>query len=315
MGTVYEVERVSDGRHFAAKVLSVKPSYLAMARFAREAQLLARLQHPNLIAIVDVDISTDRLAYLVMEQVDGQSLEELHARYGERELMLSVLFQVAEALAAVHAAGVVHRDLKPGNVLIAFDANGLRATAKLVDFGISRLLEAEEGAAEPAPRPVSREARAADLSTRREDVTLPSSRGGRTAEQLTQAGSLMGTLFYMAPELRDGADLAQPPADVFSFGLMAYEVLTGVAPFETPALLLAAGPQGQLALKPLLETCPGLGAGLAGLLERCLAVDPGARPSPVELAAALRESSAQGKVVLTGDRAKSLRTNVDQLVD
>jgi PAS domain S-box-containing protein len=111
MGTVYEVVRLSDGKHFAAKVLGDKPSYRAMARFAREAQLLARINHPNLIDILDVDITEDRVAYIIMELVRGKSLAELTHRYGERDLMLRILLQTAQALTAVHAAGAVHRDL------------------------------------------------------------------------------------------------------------------------------------------------------------------------------------------------------------
>lgn len=116
MGTVYEVERLMDCRRFAAKVLGVKPNYQTMARFAREAQLLARMHHPNLIDIVDVDVTDDQVAYIVMELVRGKSLAELPERYGDRDFMLPVLAQIVEALAAVHGAGAVHRDLKPGTV-------------------------------------------------------------------------------------------------------------------------------------------------------------------------------------------------------
>lgn len=118
MGTVYEVERLMDGRRFAAKVLGVKPNYQTMARFAREAQLLARMHHPNLIDIVDVDVTDDQVAYIVMELVRGKSLAELPERYGDRDFMLPVLAQIVEALAAVHGAGAVHRDLKPGTIPI-----------------------------------------------------------------------------------------------------------------------------------------------------------------------------------------------------
>lgn len=111
MGTVYGVVRLSDGKHFAAKVLGDKLSHRAMARFAREAQLLARINHPNLIDIVDVDITDDRVAYIIMELVRGRSLAELTHRYGERDFMLQILLQTAQELTAVHAAGAVHRGL------------------------------------------------------------------------------------------------------------------------------------------------------------------------------------------------------------
>lgn len=341
MGTVYEVERISDGRRFAAKVLNVKPDYRAMARFAREAQLLARLQHPNLITIVDVDITTDRLAYLVMELVHGKSLAEMAARYGDRDFMLSVLPQIADALTMVHAEGIVHRDLKPANVLISVSADGTQATAKLADFGISRLLDIDQEAPDAAPpalvevtveplaAPAGRLDAALDdpapaaavaaktavsamsgfeatlnVRARRANSAIPvaawrgappslppaapdgANRQSRRADTLTQAGMLVGTLYYMAPELRGGAHLAQPPSDIFSFGIMAYEVLAGTMPFESPPLFLAKR-GGELRFKPLDTMCRGLSPALSRLLERCLAIDPASRPTAVELSGAL----------------------------
>ena len=342
MGTVYEVERTSDGRRFAAKVLRAKPDYRAMARFAREALLLARLQHPNLIAIVDLDITTDRVACLIMELVQGKSLAELSARYGDRDFMLPVLYQIADALTTVHGAGVVHRDLKPANVLVSVSADGMRATARLADFGISRLLNLDQGAPDGGPpervgalveplaarsvgldaileeaaraavvsagpavsapkacdptldvraRPAAvarlvegpREAPSAPPSTSSDGVNYRKS----PSDTLTQAGALVGTLLYMAPELLGGANLAQPPSDIFSFGVMVYEVLTGTLPFKEPPLVMAARSRGLLRVEPLDTMCPGLPPALARLLERCLSLDPEARPTAIKLSDAL----------------------------
>ena len=348
MGTVYEVERLSDGRRFAAKVLSANPDSRTMARFAREALLLARLQHPNLIAIVDLDINSDRVACLVMELVDGKSLAELGARYGDHDFMLPVLRQIADALTTVHSAGIVHRDLKPANVLISVSADGTQATARLADFGISRLLEIVQAAPDTASparvevntdSPASRlgkldavnddPARAAfiaavsevpavkgdketiDVRVRRPMVAPPrevspgassgrpaaasngEDRRGRPSDSLTQVGALVGTLPYMAPELIGGANLAQPPSDIFSFGLMAYEVLTGTPPFEEPPLLMAARGYSAPRPEPLDSLCSGLSPALARLLERCLVADPASRPTAFELSGAL------GKIQLT----------------
>jgi PAS domain S-box-containing protein len=342
MGTVYEVERTSDGRRFAAKVLSANPDSRTMARFAREALLLARLQHPNLIAIVDLDINSDRVACLVMELVDGKSLAELGARYGDHDFMLPVLRQVADALTTVHSAGIVHRDLKPANVLISVSADGTQATARLADFGISRLLEIVQAAPDtasparveaitdpPAARlgkldaasddpartafiaavsevPAMSEANETiDVRVRRPLVAPPldaspgassgrpaaasngENRRGRPSDSLTQVGALVGTLPYMAPELLGGANLAQPPSDIFSFGLMAHEVLTGTLPFEEPPLLMAARGYSAPRLEPLDTLCRGLSPALARLLERCLDNDPASRPTAVELSGAL----------------------------
>jgi hypothetical protein len=110
MGTVYEVERVHDRRHFAAKVLCGRPHRTELARFAREAKLLARLRHDNLVSIADIDVTATRQAYIVMELVTGTTLTEESAHYGELDFVLPVLAQLADALAAIHAAGIVHRE-------------------------------------------------------------------------------------------------------------------------------------------------------------------------------------------------------------
>ena len=115
MGVVYEVERLIDKRHLAAKVLSSHAGRESLARFVREAQLLAHLDHPNLVKITDVDITDQRVAYIVMELVNGTTLAQQHARYRDLSFVLPVLRQVADALAKVHSEGIVHRDLKPAN--------------------------------------------------------------------------------------------------------------------------------------------------------------------------------------------------------
>ena len=337
MGTVYQVERVSDGRTFAAKILGVKPDYQARARFAREAQLLARLQHPNLISIVDADVTEDRVAYIIMELTSGKSLVDFYSRYRDRDFMLPILYQIADALTAVHAAGVVHRDLKPGNVLIAVSADGTQAHAKLVDFGVSRLLDCPTpldartrgpldtalvapriGALAPTvahPLWLPPEAVAIPLREglgRRAEVTLPlavgpalrpappgsafpeNGRRPRSQDELTQAGMLLGTLLYMAPELRGGANLAHPPADIFSFGVMTYEVLTGVLPFEELPLLRHHIAGESAGFPPLDSLCPGLSGDLARILEACLSMDPSRRPTAVDLVVALNQALVSG---------------------
>ena len=113
MGIVYEVERLSDKRHFAAKVLASHAGRESLARFVREAQLLAHLDHPHLVTITDVDITEDRVAYIVMELVTGTTLAQQHHRFRDLDFAIPVLRQVADALSKVHAEGVVHRDLKP----------------------------------------------------------------------------------------------------------------------------------------------------------------------------------------------------------
>ncbi len=336
MGTVYEVERTSDKRILAAKVLGVKPDYQSLARFAREAQLLARIQHPNLIDILDTGITDERVAYIIMERVHGKSLAERSTRYRELPFVLPVLLQIADALSAVHAAGIVHRDLKPANVLILEKTDSTWVTAKLVDFGVSRLLDQatdtptreqrvflQNGAAllqieatlpgitpEPVAAPAVMQMNAAStLLAATESPGLPARpatpanpapglqpspatprRAMRPSDELTQAGTLLGTPMYMAPELVQGAKLARPPADMFSFGVLAYEVLTGELPFQELPLLLAHQGAKELRFRSLREACPGIDAELACTLERCLSMTPEPRPSAAELSILLSKS-------------------------
>lgn len=178
-GTVYLVERTTDKKRFAAKVLGGSPTRQMMARFAQEAQLLAQLKHPNLITIVDADITQEKLAYIIMERVEGSTLEDLQERYGDVGFALPVLSQVASALSAVHAQGVVHRDLKPANVLVAIDGESGRPTVKLGDFGVSRLVDAHRSTEESGAsrRAVERVATADGDAAPGDDLAMGKSAG------------------------------------------------------------------------------------------------------------------------------------------
>lgn len=306
MGVVYEVERLSDGRHLAAKVLAGRTRRQELARFAREAQLLARLNHPNLVSIVDVDVLDNRMAYLVMELVEGGTLAQRHSRFGDAAFALTVIRQIASALAEVHAAGIVHRDLKPANILLAA---GDALVVKLADFGVSALLPSGEPEA-----PSGRSANQADLDLSLYNVTLddkaPADRAPTAAATseaalraglaplqetldasrasqghgLTQTGVLIGTPLYMAPELLKGAKLARPASDMFSLGVVAYELLTGELPSDQPPILLNLQP-GQRFYTALSLRCPELPGAIAEAIERCLDAAPDRRPT----AAALRD--------------------------
>ena len=140
MGVVHEVERVSDGRHLAAKFVPQLSDKKSLLRFMREAQILARLRHPNLIGIADVDMTAGGILFMVMDLVVGSSLKLARRRFGEVRWALCVLRQIAEALAAIHEAGIVHRDLKPDNVLLAGGAESPLPFVKLADFGVSLLV-------------------------------------------------------------------------------------------------------------------------------------------------------------------------------
>ena len=259
-GRVYEVARLSDARAFALKVVTRARSGAEAARVAREAEIGARLSHPNLVGIVDIGVAAAGSPFLVMELVRGGSLEEQRARFGDVAWALPLLGDTAQGLAALHRARVVHRDLKPANVLL----DG--ATAKVADFGIARVetLAGETVAPDPLA-PAS--SMAAPLA-------------------LTRAGALIGTPAYMAPEAARGARFVGAPADVFAFGVMACEMLTGGPAFEgAPILSALEGRPPRRAARVAGSLVP---ASLSELLESCLAPEPTTRPSITDLVTSWR---------------------------
>lgn len=286
MGMVYEVERTTDGRRLAAKVLTPRADKTAMIRFVREAQLLARVRHQNLISIFDVDITHLGGLYLVMELVSGTSLKLCRKRYGELPFALSVLRQVSAGLCAIHAAGIVHRDLKPANVLIAHLENPEALLIKLVDFGLSTLAPLENSAGNSTigslPRNYVQPLTTGEHSVLASDGGIPAA-GPQRIETLTAPGTALGTPMYTAPEGRDRDQGARPPADVFSFGVVAYEVLVGTLPFALPPLeMVAAGEP--LRCPSLRRVCPSLSPEIADLIDRCLHIEPEQRPTATTLA-------------------------------
>ncbi len=228
------------------------------ARFAREAEIGARVHHPNLVSIVDVGVSAG-VPYLVMEKVDGGSLEARRARFGDVPWALPILGQIAEGLAALHEAGVVHRDLKPANVLLADGG-----VAKISDFGISRFGAIEELSVDPgAPTMAATPRKSADL---------------------TGTGVVMGTPLYMAPEGARSARALDASADVFALGILAYEMLTGRTPFEVPAFVLAMAQQPVPPPPPIADA--RVPTALRAFVTSALAGDPTKRPRVRDLVAA-----------------------------
>lgn len=206
MGEVYRVAHVELGRHFALKLmkpeLSADPDFVE--RFRREAMTASRLGHPNIVDIIDSGRSESGQFYFVMEFLDGQTLTSLIERGPvELPLALELTTQIARALEVAHKAGVVHRDLKPDNVIVLQRAHG--PVAKIVDFGIAK-------------------------------VVTPS----HDIKQTTH-GVIMGTPQYMAPEQAAGVAL-DLRADVYALGLILYELLVGKPPLtgQTAALVMSA---------------------------------------------------------------------------
>jgi len=268
MGVVYEVERLADGARLALKVLTGKASPGQLARFAREAEIAAQLDHPNLVGIRDVDVTQGGDLILVMELVQGHSLDREEGRWGDAAWALPILRDVAAGLAAMHARGIVHRDLKPANVILS-DGN----RPKIGDFGISLLRGEGTGDGEAKPLALMDTANSMPAATR--------------SPALTQTGNLLGTPAYMAPELFGGARDASPSADLFSFGVMAYQLLTTQLPHREPPLFARMRGRALPRLIPLAELDARVSAVVAGVIERCLAERPEARPSAAEVAHAL----------------------------
>jgi serine/threonine-protein kinase len=268
-GTVYEVLRLTDGGRFALKVLHAAADTTDMARFAREAQLIAKLDHPNVVRIVDVDVNPTGLFYLVVELVEGRSLGDHRARFGDPRWALRVLSQIADGLAAVHAQGIVHRDLKPSNILVTEAARSGDLVVRIADFGIAGQTDLRE--------------------------LPPGMTGELTAPDgllLTTTGMWIGTPKYMAPELADGAKKADRPSDVFALGLIAYELLTGAFPYEGSAALREMKGETYKAPPSVRSRCPDIDVAVADAVDACLAADPRARPSAGRLAELLRRQVA-----------------------
>jgi Tol biopolymer transport system component len=246
MGVVYKAEDTKLGRMVALKVLP--PERVAdpnrKRRFVQEARAASALNHPNIITIYDID-EAEGVHYIAMECVEGKTLDRLIARRGLRvNEALKYAVQMAAALAKAHSAGIVHRDLKPTNVMVTDD--GL---VKVLDFGLAKLTEvAPTGDAETVA----------------------------TLEPTTEEGTIVGTVGYMSPEQAEGKPV-DARSDIFSFGSVLYEILTGQRAFqgETKASTIAAILREEP--KPLSQIAEGLPREVERIVKRCLRKDPAHR--------------------------------------
>lgn len=253
MGAVYGAVHLVTGKRFALKWLlseGATASAEAARRFLREASVAGLFQHPNVVEVYDVG-EVGGSFFMVMEWLTGESLEERLARVGRLSFdeVCALLIPCMRGVDDAHSAGIIHRDLKPANIFVCRATKHAPEYAKVLDFGIAKVSQ---------------------------DVT-----------QVTQAGALVGTPFSMAPEQLCNGDIDRR-TDVYAFGVMLYQLLSGELPFSSDSL-------GELVMQicrgephPLRAVVPGLSAEIEGVVMRALARDPAARFQNLsELVAAL----------------------------
>jgi serine/threonine-protein kinase len=240
MGTVFCSTRLTLGDKVAIKILhpELTKDTGTAERFYREAQLAARVKHPNAINIFDIGVTPDGLQFIVMEYFEGQSLHRIikHQKPPELKFIATVTGQVCHALDEAHRQGITHRDIKPDNILVSQISGKIHV--KVLDFGIAKLLD-------------------------------------KSATNLTQTGSVMGTPQYMSPEQCMGDEL-DCRADIYSVGIMLYEMLCGEVPFTAPTPTAIALQHVQKTPASLLK-CPHVTLKIEEVVLRALAKNPNQR--------------------------------------
>src|SRR5438270_4873738 len=274
MGAVYRARHILLGDRVAIKVLppEMRSNTEWLRRFQREGQAARRFRHPNAVTVYDLRTSGDGTIYLVMEYVEGNTLDaelKKRGRFSPAEAV-AVLIPVMSVLNAAHAMGVVHRDLKPENIMIGKPSTGGEPVVKLLDLGIAKLRE-----------------------------VAGSEKTGNT--NLTVAGQMLGTPYYMSPEQwgelpHDGNSEIDGRADIYSLGVVIYELIAGKRPFGGLTLAELRRQHVSIMPLPLHEAVPGVPEAFSRAIARSIAKDRGERQSTAgelesELVAAL---SAEG---------------------
>ena len=244
MGEVYLAEDTRLKRHVAIKILpaAVAADPDRRARFEREAQTIAGLNHPNIVTVHSVE-EAGTIAFITLEYVDGRTLADLIPKNGlPLRRLLALATQIADAVAAAHQHGIVHRDLKPANVMVTADDR-----VKVLDFGLAKLREATEI----------------------ETASMPT-------RELTREGRIIGTVAYMSPEQAEGRHVDER-SDIFSLGVILYEMATGERPFKGDTSVSTLSSILRDTPRTLTDVNPELPRDLAIIVRRCLAKDPDRR--------------------------------------
>src|SRR5262245_16051649 len=278
MGEVYRAKDIRLNRYVAIKFLSGDVTDApARRRFQREAQMASSLNHPHIMTVYDIGEFEGR-QYLVTEFIDGTSLDDwLRQANRSWQEIVELLIGIGDALATAHAAGILHRDVKPGNILIT-----RTGYAKLVDFGIAKLQE----------------------QIRDDDITC-------NTEAATGAGMIIGTVAYMSPEQAAGKQL-DTRTDVFSFAVTLYKALAGIHPFDASTTLGLIQAIIHTPVKPLPAFVP---VELQTVFEKALQKDPADRPSMRDVVMDLRRILRQSDFPREIDHTpQSAREAVEQRI-
>jgi serine/threonine protein kinase len=253
MGAVYEALHGEIGKRVAIKVLAPAVAAIpeARARFLREAQLTSKVRHPHAVDVTDMGTEGDQ-TYLVMELLDGEDLAARQERAGKMEVeeLIDVMLPVCSAVSAAHAAGIIHRDIKPQNIFLARGVHG--TVAKVLDFGISKV------------------------------------QGGGPPQALTGTDAVIGTPYYLAPEQVADNRASSPASDQYAIGVVLYECLSGVRPFQADSLFLVLQAIVAGTHAPLAVHRPDVDPALVAVIARAMDIEPARRfPSVTMLARAL----------------------------
>jgi serine/threonine-protein kinase len=281
MGEIFKAQDKRLNRFVAVKILTTGRADLEhRRRFLQEAQAASALNHPNIITIHDI-VSDDDMELMVMEFVAGKTLMALIPKGGMRPpLALQYAVQMADALHVAHNAGIVHRDLKPGNIMVT--DSGL---VKILDFGLAKI-------ADPGPT-------SGDDNTR-----------SIAAAPLTVEGSILGTVSYMSPEQAQGKKV-DTRSDIFSFGAVLYEMLTGERAFTGESSITTLSAILRDDVRPLSQVAPDVPPQFQALIDRCLKKNRDERWQSMHdvmmALAALRSESQSGQLYKSQIRQAKLR--------
>src|SRR5947208_525151 len=251
MGAVYLARHILLGDRVAIKVLppEMRGNTEWLRRFQREGQAARRFRHPNAVTVYDLRTSSDGTIYLVMEYVEGNTLDVELKKRGKFSPAdaVTVLTPVMSVLNAAHAMGVVHRDLKPENIMIGKPSTGGEPVVKLLDLGIAKLRE-----------------------------VAGAEKTGST--NLTVAGQMLGTPYYMSPEQwgelpHDGSSEIDGRADIYSMGLVIYEMVSGKRPFASQTLFELRRDHISVTPPPLNQMQPDVSEGFSHAIARAIAKD------------------------------------------